>query len=184
MKKLALVVLLGLVIATTGVFANHPGGWALGLGAQYGAGWDAPTSGGARWALYFKAPQLPVYWSGILDLKGGTGYSAFGLSINGDYYAIDRALIPQIGLGWFLGLGGYLRFYNHSADAARSSYFGIGAGARVPVGISWRPLNFLEFFMDIAPSLGFQANFGDGISKKFEFPAGGWQGDIAVRLWL
>jgi hypothetical protein len=184
MKKLALVVLLGLVTATAGVFAEHPGGWGLGLGAQYGAGWNAPGKGGARWSVYAKAPQLPVHWSVNLDLDSGTGYSAFGLRLNGDYYIFDKTLISDIGLGWFLGLGGYFRFYHYGSDVANYSWNGFGGGARVPIGLSWQPLKFLEVFLDIAPSLGFQANFGDYAPDKFKFPAGGWQGDFAVRFWF
>jgi hypothetical protein len=184
MKKLALIVLLGLVVATVGVFADHPAGWGLGLGAQYGAAWDHPSEGGARWSLYVKAPKLPVYWSVNLDFESGTGYSYFGLNLNGDYYIIDQTLVSDIGLGWFLGLGGYLRFNNYSYDLSDYSYFGIGAGARLPIGLSWQPLDFLEVFLDIAPSLGFVANIGDYAPDKFDFPAGGWQGDFGIRFWF
>jgi hypothetical protein len=119
-----------------------------------------------------------------MDLDSGNTYSVFNLNLNGDYYLIDRALIPDIGLGWFLGLGGYLRFYHYGSDHANMSYNGLGAGARLPIGLSWQPVDFLEIFADIAPSVGFLSYFGDAAPDKFSFPDGGWQGDIAVRFWF
>jgi hypothetical protein len=132
--------------------------------------------------LHIKAPPLPVYWSVHLDiLNQGTKDSAFELDLTGDYYIIDKTLAADIGLGWFLGLGGYLSFYH---QGPHTSYNSLGAGARLPIGLSLQPLDFLEIFMDIAPSIGARYYFGDKTPKEFGFPAGGWQGDLAVRFWF
>jgi hypothetical protein len=182
MKKLVLIGLLGLVAATAGVFADHPSGWGLGGGAEYGAGWDTPTDGRVKGVLHIKAPALPVYWSVHLDvINTGTKDSAFELNFTGDYYIIDKTLSADIGLGWFLGLGGYLSFYHQGPN---TSYKSLGAGARLPIGLSWQPLDFLEIFMDIAPSLGARYCFGADAPEEFDFPTGGWQGDFAVRFWF
>jgi hypothetical protein len=130
--------------------------------------------------LYLKIPRVPIYWSIVGDsISRGTDHSAFELNVNGDYYIIDKTLAEDIGLGWFLGIGGYLDLYYRFSGISHS-----GTGARLPIGLSWQPLNFLEIFMDIAPNLGVRSYFGEGASKKIDFPAGGWQGDLAVRFWF
>jgi opacity protein-like surface antigen len=173
MKKLILIVLLGLVIATAGVFADHPAGWGIGVEGQYNFAWEG-FEGGSGAALSLKAPQLPIFWGISLSFRDDT----FGISVTGDKYITDKALIPDINLGWYLGLGGYVGLLHWSG------YNMINFGARLPIGLSWRPLDFLELFLDVAPSLGLGIYFGDYVGDNFEFPEGGLGMDIGVRLWF
>jgi hypothetical protein len=119
---------------------------------------------------------VPVYWGVGL----GINKNWFGLNVTGDYYFIDRALIPDIKRNWFLGLGGYMGMWfwqndyrPHSGDPGMS----MALGARVPVGLSWQPLKFLEVFLDVAPSLGLSV-------IPVRFPDWDVNFDLGARFWF
>ena len=186
MKKFALILLLGFVLAT-GAFAesNHPGGWGVGGGFQFGGAWrNSDIHSGL--ALFLKAPQLPIYWGinlNIFDWEFATDKSYFGLSVTGDYYYFDRPLYAPINLGWYAGGGAYFGFYSGSTKTPKHSHTTIDLGVRIPIGLSWQPLDFLEVFLDIAPSVGFYMTLNDPGKNKMGL-GGGWQGDLGVRFWL
>jgi len=166
-KKLVLVFVFAAVLATGAVFADHPRGLGIGVqgggGGYWGAGGFHPNA-----ALSLKIPSLPIFWAVRLDITDGY----FGLGLSGDYYLIDDKLVPQIGLNWYLGIGGSLglQFGN--------DWMGLGVAARLPIGLSWQPVSVLEIFLQIVPSLGVN------ILPGFHFPSGGWGGDIGIRLWI
>ena len=187
MKKLVLVLLLA-ALMSAGAFAQHPDGWGVGLGFSFGGNWrESGTDSGLT--LYLKAPKLPIYWginANLFDWEFGNP-SFFGFRVTGDYLFIDRALVPDAKLGWFLGVGGYVGFWRYSFDSAwvDYSYSLFDVGVRVPVGLYWMPLDFLEVFLDIAPSLGFynRSVSGTGLESRSGL-GGGWQGDFGIRFWL
>jgi hypothetical protein len=157
MKKVVLAVLLGLVLCGACVFAEHPGGWGAGVMGHGGYGWGRGGLGGAAFSL--KAPPLPVYWGVSLELYS----SYFGVSVSGDYYLVDNMLAPEIGLGWYLGLGGFFTFgrYNPSYDYNDWTY--LSFGGRLPVGLSWQFFRNstigLELFGEVVPSFGLGLRF-------------------------
>jgi hypothetical protein len=185
MKKLILAVLLGLMLCTAGAFAGHPEGWGVGLLGQYGGGWTGGGGlGGA--ALSLKVPSVPVFW-GINLRFPEDGFSA---GVTGDYYIIDQYLVPKAGLGWFFGLGGYLDFatYNYrfsDRDYRRTAF---EVGMRAPIGLSWRPVDVFEVFVDFAPSVGLAFSNGSYYDYREKedklYLGGGWQGDIGLRFWF
>jgi hypothetical protein len=185
MKKLIAVVLLGLVLCVAGAFADHPNGWGIGIVGQYGGNWTGGGSlGGA--ALSLKAPALPVFWGISLTFPN----DGFGFGVTGDYYLIDQSLVKEAGLGWFLGIGGYVDFLTYRWRILNKDYSqtGLGLGVRVPIGLSWQPVNVFEFFFDFAPSLGILFYGGDyydyyASESKIRF-GGGWQGDVGIRFWF
>jgi opacity protein-like surface antigen len=167
MKKLVLCLTLFTILATGAVFADHPGGF--GIGVQFGGG----SYWGARGfhphaALSLKLPSLPIFWAIRLDITN----DYFGLGASGDYYFIDSKLVPAIGLNWYLGFGASLglSFYN--------DWMGLGVAARLPIGLSWQPLRFLEIYLQIVPSLGLD------IIPNVHFPSGGFGGDLGIRVWF
>jgi hypothetical protein len=174
MKKLVLVFAF-LVIITIGVFAEHPGVWGIGIVGQGHLNWSFAGYPDPGVALSLKTPQKPIFWGINARIKR----NYFGVSVTGDYYLVDQRLTPDFNFGWYLGIGGYAGFYNVSGD---SGYFGLGAGARVPIGIYFFPVSFFEVFLDLAPSLGLGINFGNGVDP--DFPAGGMGADLGVRFWL
>jgi hypothetical protein len=171
MKKLVLAAFLGLVLSA-GAFAEHPGGWGIGVLGRWGWGWDLAGSGIGGAALSLKAPSAPVYWGLSLGIRD----HYFGLAATGDYYLIDQTLISGVNFGWYLGLGGFVSF-----DSWRN-FSAFAAGVRLPIGISWRPVDVVELFLDVAPGLGLGAYFGD--KSGLYFPAGDFPLELGLRFWI
>jgi hypothetical protein len=187
MKKIVLVIALAAILATGTVFADHPGG--LGIGLVGGFGWGGFNGEGA-YGLSLKFPGIPIFWA--LNLGGGSDYFRIGLT--GDNYIIDQAIAPDIGLNWFFGVGGFFNFYNRTDENTfgKWSRTNFNLGVRVPVGLSWQPVNLLEIFLDIAPSLGL---YVDGAyksktalgEKEHKGDVGFFWGlplEIGIRLWF
>jgi hypothetical protein len=190
MKKVVLAVLLGFVLCTAGVFAEHPDGWGIGIMGRGGYGWGAGTLGGA--ALSLKAPGVPVFWGINLGLYS----NYFGIGVSGDYYFIDSMIAPEIGLGWFFGVGGFFTFgsYNPSQNYYKWTY--LSFGARLPIGLSWQFFNnrkiALELFGDVVPSLGLALRFWDSQYDNIQEAAGynriglggGFDIELGLRIWF
>jgi hypothetical protein len=198
MKKYILCGALGLALAVSGVFADHPNGLGIGVLGRFGwtnAG-DGESFGGP--ALSLKIPSLPVFWGVNLDIRN----HYFGLGVTGDYYIIDQTLANiggSVPFGWYLGLGGYLGFGTWSSDSGywdgsrshKASYTELGFGARLPIGISLQiPIStiFLEAFLEAGPGLGLWVHMyddspywrnSDKVGLGFSFPAA-----IGVRIWI
>jgi hypothetical protein len=186
-KKLIVAVLLILVLCTAGVFAEHPGGLGIGLLGRYSGYWTGGSSlPGA--ALSLKVPSAPVFWG----ISIGFPKDGFSAGVTGDYYLIDQYLIRKAGFGWFLGVGGYFDFETRSFKGLTKDYnqTALGLGVRVPIGLSWRPVDVFEVFFDFAPSVGvvfLGGNYYDNPLWKDEDKVkfgGGWQGDIGLRFWF
>jgi hypothetical protein len=159
MKKLLAVCIIGLCLGTTAVFASHPGGLGIGLQGGYG--------GGVGGGLSLKFPSLPIFWT--IDASGDW------LGVAGDYYFIDQSLSKTLNFGWYLGAGGFvsLGFWgNHTAN------FELGAGARGVIGLTIRPVNILEIYLQATPSLGIFVGDKIGIWPSW------YGGGLGIRLWL
>ncbi|MFP3089244.1 hypothetical protein LQZ21_02835 [Treponema sp. TIM-1] len=173
MKKVLICALLLFLTLTAGTFADHPSGTGIGLDFRYG------VTGGFGPALSLKLPVVPVYWG----IGLGIDRNWFGLNVTGDYYFIDKVLVPEINLGWYLGLGGYTGLWiwqdnYHPAWAKDDDLdMSLTMGLRFPIGLSWQPLDFLEVFMDVAPSLGLWV-------IPFRFPDWDVNFDLGVRFWI
>jgi len=184
MKKLVTVLALATIIATGTAFADHPDGFGIGLVGSY-SNWGFGGTGGG---LSLKIPSIPVYWA--INANFGSNY--FGVGITGDHYLIDRNLAGP--LHWFLGLGGYFTYlsYDDNASAIEYSYNWMYGGLRIPIGLSFQPVNLLEVFIDVAPSFGF------GVYSGYEYKAMGmtvnekgktefgWGApiELGIRLWF
>jgi hypothetical protein len=198
MKKLALVLLLGLVIASAGVFAEHPDGWSVGPGFQYGGSWNSDYSEpGSGFSVFLKAPQLPIYWGiAFWPFDLGDDPSSIWFRLTGDYYIIDKTIVSDIGFGWFLGVGGYgywsHQSYDHSALGIKNEWSAnvFDFGVRAPVGLSFRPIDFFEIFVDFGVSVGVQivswsSDKASVSNSDTDFDlGGGWVGDFGVRFWF
>jgi hypothetical protein len=191
MKKITALIFT-VVLAVGSAFADHPSGWGIGIQGGWTGGWKG-SSGYGGGALSLKIPSIPVFWG----ISGGIASDVFRISVTGDYYIIDKILIPEAKLGWYLGIGGYVGFYNYSSTWYNTKYnaASLGFGARLPIGVSWQPIDFLELYLDVAPSLGvaidFEGTYKDGGGNKHTwreggvyFPDGGWGLDIGIRFWI
>jgi hypothetical protein len=168
MKKMLLVLVLGLVLVTGAVFAEHPAG-KTGIGVVFGGAWNG--SAYLYPGLSLKLPSMPVYWGIYAHLS----QYGFGVGATGDYYFIDSTLVNFGGgsrLGWYLGLGGFadINFWQ--------SGLAFDVGARVPIGLSWFIIPSAELFVDVAPGIGLGVG-GGGPGLYWTLPA-----EIGLRFWL
>jgi hypothetical protein len=183
MKKIVFVFALAAMLAAGMAFAEHPSGWGIGAGFQYGGTWKSDSDNGTGISLLLKGPSIPIYWgiwAPIFDWDfGNPSLVAFG--ITGDYYLMDQTLVNSAGIGWFLGVGAYFKYWHSSWEVMRikNSYNACDFGVRVPIGLSLQPVKVFEIFLDIAPSIGFYTRSGGGSGEL----GGGWQGDIGLRFW-
>jgi len=173
MKKLILVLLIGLLVGTA-AFADHDG---LGIGIVGGGFWGGAGFGYPGFSL--KLPSIPIFWGIYFPLYN----RYFGLGVTGDYYIFDKNLVTKdltnedgtykFKLDWYLGLGGFINMYFWPDD------FNIGLGVRVPIGLSWHIIKPLELFLGLHPGLGFWVGKYDALPV---YPFIG--GEIGFRLWL
>jgi hypothetical protein len=164
-KKIFFIIVVLFLAIGAGAFADHSDGLGIGLNFTYG------YNGGIGPALSLKLPSIPVFWT----IGMGISSSWFLLTVAGDHYIIDKPLIPDIDLGWYLGLGLYFNLMTWKGG----DNLGLGLGARLPIGLSWQPrqVDILELFLDVAPSLGIDL-------VPFYFPQWDVNVDFGVRLWF
>jgi hypothetical protein len=155
MKKLAFVAVLGVILAASGVFADHPGGLGIGAVTYFEYAGTLGAGGGAGVSL--KVPAAPIFWALGFDF----GNYAYGFTLTADYYFVEAPILADKHLSWYLGAGGFLgmRFKNYNGNTAWSYEFHEGfthfnIGARVPVGLSWQPVEKLEVFFALVPGVG------------------------------
>jgi hypothetical protein len=164
MKKLLLVFALVAILATGTAFADHPDGF--GIGAQFGgvSGWSN-FGFGYGVALSLKIPSVPIFWT--FDFNGFGGY--LWMVVSGDVYLIDAQITGP--LHWYLGPGLYV-------DLGLGSPFGLGVGGRLPIGLSIQPIELLEIYLQIVPSIGVH------IIPSPVGLGGGIGGNLGIRLWF
>jgi hypothetical protein len=165
MKKILFVFVLVAIIATGTAFADYPSGFGIGVQGGWSGSWTGGGGGGA--ALSLKIPGVPVFWAVQLGFPGN---DYVWLNVAGDYYLIHNPLVSSIGLHWYFGLG-------LGVGLGLGSSFHLGAEFRVPVGLSWQPLDFLELYLQAVPSIG--ALFIPDVGIW-----GGWGGNLGIRFWL
>lgn len=167
MKKTVLIFIL-LAVISVGAFADHPSGF--GIGVVSGIEKDFLGIDGIDYlqvGLSIKFPKIPIYWALNMH-RLGSHYSYeeyYSLSLTGDVDFIDKKLIPNINLNWFLGAGVWGRIPMDDEGTALH--------LRLPVGLSWQPIPLLEVFCDIAPWLSLTS-----------FPTTGWTLEGGLRFWF
>ncbi|MCL2609879.1 MAG: hypothetical protein FWD94_08265 [Treponema sp.] len=154
MKKVIMGIVLAVVLGGTAAYAQ-PSGFGIGVLWQQQIGLGNYGVGNSGPSLSLKLPGSPIFWAVNL----GIGDNYFGLGIQGDHYLVYRNIAGPV--YWYLGLG-----------------------ARLPIGISIQPVNFLEIFVDAAPSLGVRIDFGSGDHSGVRFPVAGVPLGFGIRLWL
>ena len=175
MKKLLIVFVLVTVFSTGTVFAQRedprPDNFGIGVLGRFGGGWLGGTYGGA--ALALKIPNLPVYWGIDFDLYGD---SYFRVGVTADFLNIfGGKFIPCIGWYWDLGAFAGLGFGNDRMD--------IDIGVRLPLGLTFQPIEWFEIFLAWVPSIGV------GIRTRLHnddraYLYGGWPFELGIRFWF
>jgi len=162
-RKIVMILALAAILSVSTAFADHPGGFGIGIQGGGVGSWYGGGFGNA--ALTLKFPKVPIFWA--IDFSSWGDH--FWLGLAGDYYLIDKQIVET--LHWYLGVGGYLSL------GFANDYFGLGIAGRIPVGLSWQPLDLLEIYIQIVPSIGINILPGVGLG-------GGFGGNIGIRLWF
>jgi hypothetical protein len=187
MKKNLILLALAIILATGTVFADHPKGTGIGVVGSYGWGSDM----GAMLSLKFSS--LPVFWAVTADFGSGNDESFVNIGVIGDGYLIDKLIVKDIGLHWFLGIGGWGQLNMHTWNFFGREYNSTGCafGVRVPIGLSWQPIAPLEIFLDIAPRLGVafspevKSDSGRVLREsEADFPVFGYPIELGIRVWF
>jgi hypothetical protein len=153
MKKKVLIIALALLAVTAA------SSFAIGIGGSFALpGLGLP---GTDVMLSAKLDQLPF----LMGIGFTIGQNTFQLGFTADWWLFTENLVSFINL--YAGPGLYVGI----SEA-------IQLGARVPIGLNAYPLDILELFLEIAPTIS--ATFGDPIS----FPNFDWQGSFGFRFWF
>ena len=181
MKKMVLVVLIGLFLGTA-AFADHPG---FGIGIVDNFGWGYGLGVYNNIGLSLKIPNVPIMWGFYFH----SGNNHFGTGVTGDFYIIDQNFVNHQAtneagesyrflLDWYFGPGFLvnMRFWEDNGA--------LDLGLRLPIGISWHiipsrdPID-LELFLGLVPKIGFfnlgQDDWGFG---------GGVGGEVGLRIFF
>jgi hypothetical protein len=158
MRRVLVIVLAFMLLASAGAFAARGGGFGIGgEGSVYFAG-----TGGlpvyAMLTLHF--PRFPLYFGIGVTQNLDIGFTA-------DYW------FTHGGLGsifdYYVGIGGYLALSPNAGAFA--------GGARLPIGLQMWPFgSVFEIFLEFAPALG--VSF---VPTGFDWHL---QGAIGFRFWF
>jgi hypothetical protein len=153
MKKIAILAVVLVLLTATSAFS-------LGLGGAFGL---QPVGGlpGSQVMLSAKLDQLPF----LMGLGFAIGQDVFQLGFTADWWMLQEPLINFIGI--YVGPGLYVGVANS-----------VQVGARVPVGLQVFPIDVLELFLEVAPTIS--AIFGDPIV----FPDFALQASFGFRFWF
>jgi hypothetical protein len=139
---------------------------------------------GPVYSLNFLGIQSPLQGLGItgkipgLDPLFGLNFS-FGedenfLGITADWILYKQPLYKPFNLNFYLGPGFYSSLY--FADSSR-----VDLGLRIPVGINWVPVDFLEVFFELTPAFG--VTISPSSDQQIQ-PAWIFQSAVGARVWF
>lgn len=151
MKKTIILIAVMLMLLSTSVFATGVG---ISAGLPIGEGLPATNL-----MLSAKLDTVPF----LLGL--GFGFDPFYLGLTADWWALNENLAGMLNI--YIGPGLYMGI-NSGSDTQ------IDFGARLPIGLNIFPLDFMELFIEIAPTLVVLP----------EFPTIGVQAAAGLRFWF
>jgi hypothetical protein len=135
-RKTLILILIVLLLGTTGAFAAKGSGLALGVEGALSFGGVGGMPMGAMILLH--VPQMPIMWGIGID-------NALDIAVTGDYW-FWHSNIGSI-FSMYAGIGGYLTL--------STGPFDLGVGARIPIGLqAWPFGQNLEIFLEVTPALG------------------------------
>jgi hypothetical protein len=151
-RKILLLVLVLLVIASAQAFS-------VGIGGMFSI--DAIGGLPEGVLLSAKFDQVPF----LMGLGLSIGEDVFSFAFLADWWAFNENLVS------------FLNIY-----AGPGLYFGVrevvDLGVRIPIGLNAFPLDFLELFVELAPTI--TAQIGD----PTRFPVFGLQAGFGFRFWF
>ncbi len=148
---IALVLILAVAVPMT---------FATGVGAAFGLPFGGGLPGSnAMFSL--KISQIPFLMG--LGFKIDENNSAIGLT--GDWWIVNKNLFSFV--NYYIGPGFYLGYSNMFL-----------LGGRLPIGLNVYPIENLELFVEVAPTLAL------GIGESLSFPEWGFQSAFGLRFWF
>jgi hypothetical protein len=154
MRKTWIIALVLLVVLAFGASAETLGvGGAFSLTALGGL----PNSA----MLSLKLPSIPFLWG----IGAQVGQDTFNLAFTADWWLYQTNLVSFINL--YVGPGLYIALPDP-----------LEFGGRIPIGLNAYPIEVLELFLEIAPTLVFVSNRGITV------PDFGLQGAFGFRFWF
>ncbi|MDR2509043.1 MAG: DUF3996 domain-containing protein [Spirochaetaceae bacterium] len=163
MKKVILTGILFLFLAAGFVYADHPDGFGIGVQGGISGAAGVGDYGGD---LTLKLPDVDIFWTVGAALYPGY----FGVTVAGDWYFVDAVIIDSW-LNGYVGVGA-------GAHIGLGDTLGLAAAARLPLGLSFQPVELLEIYLQIVPQIGLSILPGVGLWGNF------WSGNLGVRLWF
>ena len=143
-RILVIAAVLLIAVATAGFSQTFGIGGAFSLGAIG----DLPSSV----MLSLKVPAFPVVWGLGYNLGGGN----FQLGLTADWWLYTANLVSFINL--YVGPGVYLALPQN-----------FDFGVRIPVGFNAYPIDVLELFLEVAPTVTFLPSLGFSTQAAFGF---------------
>ena len=163
MKKLLAAAILA-VLVTVVPAAAQTGNVAIGpIYSVNFLGIESPLGG---LGITGKIPGLAP----IFGLNFSFGAKSEFLGITADWLLYKQPLYEPFNLNFYMGPG----FYTSLLLSDSSRY---DLGLRIPVGINWVPLKFLEFFGEVTPAFGITIK--DPVAPSWLF-----QSAIGARVWF
>lgn len=151
-----------LLVAVLLIFAVAGSASGLAIGASYGLNLTGGTVGGGV-LLSAQFDSLPF----LLGLGFSGGGGSFNIGVTADWILYRAPLAGALGL--YAGPGLYVDLGNNLFDI----------GARIPVAIYIFPIDIIELFLEVAPTIGI--GFGGGTVR---FPEFALQGAFGFRFWF
>ncbi|WGK69046.1 hypothetical protein P0082_11270 [Candidatus Haliotispira prima] len=123
-------------------------------------------------ALTVHIPQTSIlFGAGITGLVS----SHYGINANLDLLLGAKSLTNWFELHIFLGLGASL----YSLGEGKG--IGLSAGLRLPLGMSFRPWNWLQIYLNLTPIVGAGLHLEDSVRLRIHLDG---LLDLGVRFWF
>ncbi|MDA3957500.1 hypothetical protein [Oceanispirochaeta sp.] len=161
MKKKSIIFILLAILIIPAAYSE------TGLGAAYTFGMDKEGNNSGA-VLSMSTPSIPGTVLNVRLTFNGSEY--FNFSVSDDWWVVQENITGDLDL--YIGLG----FYTGFTMADNNADFSLGG--RIPIGLTIKPIDFLEFFMEIAPAMGV------GFEPTIYFPSWNVQAALGLRLWF
>lgn len=106
----------------------------------------------------------------VLGLNFSFGSKSNFVGFTADWQLYKQPLYSPANINFYLGPG----FYTSILVSANSRF---DAGLRIPFGINWTPLKFIEIFAELVPAFGITVR--DPIAPNWVA-----QGAVGARIWF
>jgi hypothetical protein len=162
MKKLLFVLVLVAVLATGTVFADE-----FGIGVHGGHG-GVGAGGGLNLAI-----------SGLYIYIDALGLNDNSMHLSGavDFlFLFDMNLVSTLDFYIRAGIGAGIWGFDDS--------LGLAAAARLPIGLSWKPIPLLEIFFQAVPQIGLRLMGSDRGGSGLGLSSNFFGGNLGIRIWF